>query len=517
MGFLFSTPVSIGGIMEFVNVELAARSREEVMNPQHSQPSATPHRSTPHSLGDSLAAAYGPKAPVGNIVRIAVTLDEAVVDLSQEPLSKLETLIRSTIKKVIDKKGKQANYKIVLNENREGLAELHFVAEDGKLLGRAEGAALVRLVPTGKAGRYRISELRDASRQEIGIPPASRGSEEADAGGGGTPAAIEDILFEELLSPPQPLESTAPAPRAPEAIRNIAPPPRPAEPVQDAAPTSRGGEPAQEVTPARRAAEQALRGTGAEAAKRAVEQAMTAEAKAKETADKIRPDAVLDSEIESLLQKKHKEVVATRLKDEKQRGNVNAEITWASKMLDTVRVHRQKPANAGKALLCELLRDTINTGKSVPTELRNSVVAFCEEVADKGRGKAAAYAEQILEEFGWRQREEKLDTMYQHVTLQQILQRLEPDKPIDIQNKGLKQLSEFVHRQAGALRRVSDQGRRNQIVGECTAAMRHAAATRAFQALPALDRKQLKTNFTRAEERLNRSVTQSGRQPPPKK
>lgn len=499
------------------------------MNPQSSQPTSPSHKGTPQNLGDSLAATYGPKAPVGNIVRVAVKRDAAVVDLAQEPLSKLETLIRSTIKKVVDKKGKQPNYKIVLNENREGLAELHFTDEDGKLLGRAEDTALIRLVAVDEAGKYRISELRDAARQEIEIPRARSKAEEPAAKAPKKPASFEEVVFEELAAPPKPPQVAAPPPRPVEPPPVAAPPPRPAEPPQVAAPPGRPpepppvatpprstSEPAQELTPARRAAEQALRGTGAEAAKRAVEQAMTSEAKAKEASDKLRPDAAMDSEMESLLQKKHKEIVAARLKDEKQRGNVNAEITWASKMLDTVRVHRQKPANAGKALLCELLRDTLNTGKSVPTELRNSVVTFCEEVADKARGKVAAYAEQILEEFGWRQREEKLETMYQHVTLQQILKRLEPDKPIDIQNKGLQQLSEFVHRQAGALRRVSDQARRNQIVGECTAAMRQATSTRAFQTLNALQRKELKTNYTRAEERLNRQVTQSGRQPPKK-
>ncbi len=239
---------------------------------------------------------------------------------------------------------------------------------------------------------------------------------------------------------------------------------------------------------------------------------MTSQAQAKETAEKLRPDAAMERAMESLLQKKHKEIVAVRLKDEKQRGNVKAEITWASKMLDTIKVHRQKAANEGEALLCELLRETINTAKPVPGDLRTSVVAFCEETADKARGKVAQYAEQILEEFGWRQHEEKLEAMYQNATLEQILKRLDPDKPIDVQNKGLRQLTEYVHRQAGSLRRVKDQGRRTQIAGECTAAMKQATTTRAYQALKAMDRKELNTKFSRAEERLTRNLPQ----PPPK-
>jgi hypothetical protein len=210
--------------------------------------------------------------------------------------------------------------------------------------------------------------------------------------------------------------------------------------------------------------------------------------------------------MEALLQKKHREIVAARLKDEKQRGNLKAEITWASRMLDTVKSHRQKPGNEGKALLCELLRETINTAKPVPSDLRNSVVAFCEETADKARGKVAEYAEQILREFGWRQQEEKIEAMYQNVTLEQILKRLEPDKPIDIQTKGLRQLTEYVHRQAGALRRVRDQVRRTQIAGECTAAMRKATTTRAYQALKAIDRKELNAKFSQAEARLTRNL-----------
>ncbi|NUQ62490.1 MAG: hypothetical protein HUU20_08375 [Pirellulales bacterium] len=476
------------------------------MNPQHSQPTGPAHKGGAQNLSDSLAAAFGRKAPLGNIVRVTVSEGAAAVDLSQEPLSKLETLIRSTIRKVIARQGEKDNYKIVLNDKREGLADIHFVDEDGNLLGRAENVALLRLVGTSETGKYRISELRDVGKNRIeppsGISKPGISSGRAPA----APARLEEIVFEEPETAVEPAQDTTPAKR-------------PVEPAQDTTPAKRPVEPAQEMTPARRAAEQALRGTGAEAAKRAIEQTLTSQAKAKETKDtveKIRPDAAMEAEMESLLRKAHKEIVAARMKDEKQRGNLNAEITWASKMLDTVKAHRQKPGNEGKALLCELLTDAVNTGKPVPTELRTSVVAFCDDVADKARGKVAKFAEQILEEFGWRQHEEKIEAMYQNVTLQQILGRLDPDKPIDVQNKGLRQLTEYVNRQAGAMRRVSDQTRRNQIAGECTAAMREAATTRAYQALGALERKELNLTFQRAEARLTRGMTPQRREPPAK-
>ncbi|NLY02677.1 MAG: hypothetical protein GXY83_42015 [Rhodopirellula sp.] len=481
------------------------------MDPERSPLAGATHKSTPQNLGDSLATAYGRKAPVGNIIRISVREGVAWVDLALAPLSRLENLIRSTIGKVIDKQGEKDNYKIVLNERREGLAELHFIDENGNLLGRAERAALLRFVGTSEKGRYRVSELRDASKNPIELPAKPAKSRQLPAEPPAVGGGFEEMVFQELNATAQPsaaqpsaFQPSPPLPSPP------LPPPAPASP--QAAPP----QPAEEITPARRAAEQALRATGADAAKQAIEQTMKSQAKAKETVEKIRPDAAIEAEMESLLKKTHREIVAGRLKDEKQRGNVNAEITWASKMLDTVKAHRQKPGNESKALLCELLSDAVNPGKPLPKELRNSILGFCEEVADKSRGKAAAFAEQILEEFGWRQHEEKIEMMYRSATLQQILNRMEPDKPIDVQNKGLQQLTEYVHRQAGAMRRVSDQSRRNQIAGECTAAMAEAAKTRAYQALRAQERKQLNITFQRTAERLNRGVTQN-RQEPPKK
>ncbi len=455
------------------------------MNPERSPLTGATTKGAQPNLSQSLAAAHGNKAPVGNIVRVSVKEGVGWVDLSRVPLSRLENLIRTTIRKVIEKQGEKDNYKIVLNEKREGLADLHFIDETGGLVGRAERAALLRLIGTTETGKYRISELRDSSKNKIDLPrPVKK---------------VETKAPEPPPAPPR-MEEPAPARMEEEVIfQEVSAPPQPA----------------QEKTPARLAAEQALRDTGAHAAKQAIEQTMASHARAKETTEKILPTVALDAEMEKLLQKTHREIVAARLKDEKQRGNVNAEVTWASKMLDMIKAHRQKPGNENKALLCELLTDAVNPGKPLPKELRNSVLSFCEEVADKTRGKASEFAEQILEEFGWRQREEKIEMMYRNVTLQQILGRMEPDKPIDVQNKGLRQLTEYVNRQAGAMRRVTDQSRRNQIAGECTAAMQQATKTRAWQALGALERKELNTTFTRTAERLNRGITK--RQEPPKK
>lgn len=225
----------------------------------------------------------------------------------------------------------------------------------------------------------------------------------------------------------------------------------------------------------------------------------------------------IETALRQLLQRKRIELAA---KQAEKGGGVGR--SWVDALLEVADKAAAQPANKGKPLISQMLTAILDPAKMVPTQRREEVYAFCEEIVKGSRGvalnlgkgaelrklrvTARPFAEKLLAMAGERKSEEDIGIVNKTLTIKDLLARLEPDKPLAVQQRALQQLERAMSEQLQPANRPKDEGARKEHNSQLRSALETAAKSKAFQSLNQSERRDLDGKYSVLRDRINRGA-----------
>jgi hypothetical protein len=225
----------------------------------------------------------------------------------------------------------------------------------------------------------------------------------------------------------------------------------------------------------------------------------------------------IEDALRQLLQKKRIELAAKQAEKGREAGT-----SWADALLEVADKAALQPANKGKPLIAQMLTAILDPGKIVPPQRREQVYAFCEEIVKGSRGvglglgkgaelkklrvTARPFTQYLLAMAGERKEEEDIGIVNKTLTIKDLIARLEPDKPLAVQQRALQQLERAVSEQLQPSNRPKDEGARKEHNSQLRSALETASGSKAFQSLNQRDRRELDGKYSALRGRINRGA-----------
>jgi hypothetical protein len=131
---------------------------------------------------------------------------------------------------------------------------------------------------------------------------------------------------------------------------------------------------------------------------------------------------------------------------------------WAAVLLK-IAEQRARSADAPKHAIARLIADILDPNHAVPAERRDEVAGFCRKIVEQARGvrlgrlnrlrrTAKPFAAEALGLFGDDRRERPFGQGGErHLNLQQLLARLDPHQPFEVQATAVKILPDIVNQE----------------------------------------------------------------------
>jgi hypothetical protein len=489
------------------------------------QPQRSGHEPAQSSAYESLSGAFPaagepPPAPrrEEQSVRVRLAGSKAVLHITRSGATELEKNIARVVHKTRQQekeKGSEAqprqSYKCVCPRG----SLVVFCDPQGKpLQEQSRPLGAIRVKPSSKPGIFYLAAIKDPDGNEIVLPQlapahaeepeeaAAKAWEECDS------SQIADWLAEAAPPPkPPPLPKTKPAKQA--------------EDGEMPSPGTGAKMPSRETPGSADSLAAAAAACDAPSlAKQAAARALSASQAANASPRQAKSfDATpeIEDALRQLLQKKRIELAAKQA--EKGGG---AGKSWVDALLEVADKAAAQPANKGKSLIAQMLTAILDPGKTVPPQRREEVYAFCEEIVKGSRGlalnlgkgaelrklrvKARPFAENLLAMAGERKGEEDVGIVNKTLTIKDLIARLEPDKPLAVQQRALQQLERAVSEQLQPSNRPKDEGARKEHNSQLRSALETAARSKAFQSLNQRDRRELNGRHSVLRDRINRGA-----------
>jgi hypothetical protein len=191
---------------------------------------------------------------------------------------------------------------------------------------------------------------------------------------------------------------------------------------------------------------------------------------------------------------------------------------WAAVLLQIADKQSQL-AGAPQHAIAKLIADILDPNHTVPEQRRDEVACFCRHIVDQGRGVglgrihrlsriAMPFAKEVLELFGDDCRGQLFGRGGdRHLTLQQLLARLDPHQPFEVQATAVKILPDIVSYELRNSAPTSPQ--RQKQLKNLKQAVGMVGSTKYFGSLAPKMREVCKTRMTLLEHRIDKA----GRKP----
>lgn len=450
-------------------------------------------------------------------VRVRLLGGKAVLHITRSGATELEKNIARVVQKTRQRekeKGGDApprqSYKCVCPRG----SLLVFCDPQGKpLQEQSRALGVIRVKPSSKPGIFYLAAIRDPDGNDIVLPqPAPAQAEEPEKAAARErevcdSSQITDWLAEGAPPKPPPLPKTKPAKEADTGERPSS--------ATGAGMPSRA-KPGSADSPAAPAAASDAALLAKQAAARAISAAQAANASPR-PAKSCDATPEIEDALRQLLQRKRIELAAKQA--EKGGG---AGRSWVDALLEVADKAAAQPANKGKPLISQMLTAILDPAKMVPPQRREEVYAFCEETVKGSRGvalnlgkgaelrklrvTARPFAENLLAMAGEKKSEEDVGIVNKVLTIKDLLARLEPDKPLAVQQRALQQLEHAMREQLQPSNRPKDEGARKEHNNQLRNALETAARSKAFQSLNQSERRELDGKYSMLRDRINRGA-----------
>jgi hypothetical protein len=116
------------------------------------------------------------------------------------------------------------------------------------------------------------------------------------------------------------------------------------------------------------------------------------------------------------------------------------------------------------------------------------------------------FAEHLLAMAGERKDEEEIGIVNKTLTIKDLIARLDPDKPLAVQQRALQQLERAVSEQLQPSNRPRDEGARKEHNSQLRKALETAAKSKAFQSLNQTERRDLDGKYSVLRDRITRGA-----------